>query len=55
MGCASAPRSGVSAGRLGHVHGFIGCRSDGQGAGARLVPDSDAFRGLFRLLEGWRL
>ena len=49
------PRDPASGRPAGHVHGFIGCRSDGQGAGARLVPDSDAFRGLFRLLEGWRL
>jgi hypothetical protein len=40
-------------GKLGHVYGFMGCRSVATPMGPRLAPDAERFRYLFKVLEGF--
>jgi hypothetical protein len=50
---AFAPEFWRLSGKLGHVYGFMGCRTVSTPVGRRLAPDVERFRDVFRLLEGF--
>jgi hypothetical protein len=41
-------------GKLGHMHGFVGCKRVGQDWQSRLAPDPDHFKDLYFGLDGFR-